>query len=76
MKAGVVFLIVADIIKVFMNMGLLLSDGTFVKPNAQQDALLISQVNGVLKNHGLTEPVQVDAIIALLPLIFQIVGLK
>jgi hypothetical protein len=76
MNAGQVFLIVKDIIQVFVDMGLLLPTGAFVKPTAQQDAALIARVNGVLKAHGLVEPTQVDAVIALLPLIFQLVGLK
>lgn len=76
MTLGKVLLIIRDIIQILVNLGLLKSDGTLVKPTAQQDALLISQVNNVLKAHGLTEPTQVDAVIALLPLIFQLVGLK
>jgi len=76
MKPGVFFLIGRDIIGAFVSVGLILDDGTFVKPNVTQDLQLIAAVNAVLKKYGVTEPRQVDAVIAMLPLIFQIAGLK
>jgi hypothetical protein len=76
MTAGTVFLIVRDVIQVFVDVGVLLPSGAVVGPTAQQDAQIAAKVNAVLKAHGLVEPAQVDAVIQLLPLVFQLVGLK
>lgn len=76
MKPGVLFLIAKDSIQAFVDVGVLKSDGTFVKPNPAQDAILIAKIIEIMKKYGVHTPSQLDAVVAMLPLIFQLAGLK
>lgn len=76
MKVGTALEIAADVINVLVSMGLIDASGDFVTPTAQQDAILAAKIEQVVKAHGVIIPAQIDAIIALLPLIFQIFGIK
>lgn len=76
MKPGMLFLIARDIIGNFIDAGVLLADGSVVKPDAHQDAVLVGLVIATLNKLGIHTPKQIDAVVSMLPLIFQLAELK
>ena len=77
MNAGILLKIVRDVVNALETDGFLKEDGTFVFPDGvQPDVHLAGQVEALLKAHGVTVPVEVDRIIAAIPLILMLSGIQ
>lgn len=69
MNATVLF-IIADVIALFKTQGYVDSNGNFIAAkfnDIASDLAFATAIEGVLKNHGVTVPAKVDAIIAIIP---------
>lgn len=77
MNAGQLLLLAKDIITVLENDGIIKSDGSIVfPPSVQPEVVLAAQIETALRNRGLTIPADVDKVLAVLPLVLQIAGVK
>ena len=75
MNAYQILSIFADIVNLLKNLGYMHTDGKFVfPPNAADEAALAGKIEQILKANGVDVPEKVDAVINLLPLIFQMLG--
>lgn len=72
MNAGMLLLVVADVLSLLQAEAILLADGTFDSARLdtiQEDVAFGAKVEAILKRRGLDVPDRVDKIIALLPII-------
>lgn len=76
MKIGTLVKILADIIPILENDGLLDANDDFHEPTVQQWAALAGQIEAVLHNHGITVQENVDKVIQILPMVLSLSGVK
>ena len=76
MNIGTALKIVAEIIPILVREGIIDEVGNFHEPSAQHWAQLASEVEAVLKLYGVTVQEDVDKVIALLPMILSLAGVK
>jgi hypothetical protein len=77
MNAGTLLLVARDLVSLLVAARLLNADGTFDHArlaSIPEDLILVRQIEGVLKDHGLDVPQKVDQIIGLLPLLAAFVA--
>ncbi len=75
MNAGTLLKVIRDVIDDLEQDGILKDDGSFVWPtDVQADVKLANQVNASLLAHGVTEPVEVQKVLAVLPLVLSLAG--
>lgn len=76
MNAGQLLKVVKDIVALLEDSGVLLPDGTFDKSKLdtlQEDIAFAARVEGVLAKYGLDVPDKVNKVIAILPLIAELI---
>lgn len=74
MKAGILLVVVAEVIKLLQTKGFINSAGDFVNfDNIQNDVELAKGIEEILKNHGVLVPSRLDAILNILPLIITFI---
>jgi hypothetical protein len=73
-KAGILLVVVAEVIKLLQTKGFINSAGDFVNfDNIQNDVELAKGIEEILKNHGVLVPSRLDAILNILPLIITFI---
>lgn len=76
MKVGTLLLIFSDVIQLLKNIGVINSFDEFIATTAEQDMMIAARVELILKAHGVTVPEKVDQVIALVPLVLSLAGVK
>lgn len=75
MKAGTLLLVIAGIIEILADKGLILPDGSFGDfSNLEADVQLANAVEDVLVKYGLDVPEKVTSIIQMLPIVMRLSG--
>lgn len=74
MNAGTLLLVVADVITMLKDKGLIGTDGTFGNwTDLNTDLELVSAVEVILKKYGVATPDKLDKLIQLIPLIVELI---
>lgn len=76
MNAGTLLLVVKDLTAIFVNKGILRTDGSFDQQKLdtiQEDLDLAASIEALLKFYGVAVPDKVDRIIQMVPLIVGLV---
>lgn len=76
MNAGLLLLILKDIIGQLEADGLLKSDGTFGDFTITNDVKLAAQIEGIIKARGVAVQSDVDKVMSALPLLLAVVGVR
>lgn len=74
MKAGILLMVVADTINLLKGKGLITLDGEFGDfSNIAGDLEVVKGIEAILVQHGVDVPARVDKILALIPLVADLV---
>ena len=76
MNVGQLLFALRDAVNYMESKGLLRTDGVILLNNVSADVGLVSVIETSLKEHGINIPGEVDKVLAILPLILSIAGVK
>jgi len=77
MKVGMAVCIAADIINLLKGMGIInVTSYDFRAPTAAEDPVIAQRVEAILKNYGIDVPEKVDTVIAMIPMVLNLAGVK
>lgn len=76
MKAAVLLLIFADVIKLLKGMGIIDTNNDFRAPTVSEDTIIAQRVETILVQYGVDIPDQVEKVMAILPLALALAGVK
>lgn len=76
MQLGIFLFVITDITNYLVAKGLLKSDGSVNNLSIGQDIEIVQVVEASLKAHGVVIKSEVDKVIAVLPLVLQLAGIK
>lgn len=77
MEVGMALCIAADVINLLKGMGII--DVTSYKlraPSASEDSIIATRVTAILVNYNITIPDKVETVIAMIPMILNLAGVK
>ena len=76
MKVGTLVRVIAEVLPILERNGLIDANDDFHDPTPEQWATVASEVEAVLKAHGVTVQENVDKVIQILPLVLSMAGVK
>jgi hypothetical protein len=76
MNAGVLLFVISDVKNYLVAKNLLSTDGAFGALTVGQDIEIATVVKNSIESHGTDLPDEIDKVLAILPLVLQLVGIK